>query len=454
MTTSATSPTSGTSGAPDAQAAADAPDSSTTATPDREPPPPVALPYQPGAFLPDTEAHLRKLAEAWRHILRRRAGGLPLHNVSGLERGLPGGDLDQEWLDDQWAGALYADEIRDLGLDHLGGRPGDHDVAYANRLTAALLAAMQTTVRPGSTVLGVSATYSHPAVVRAVRAAGGHFVDTAGVETFEQELDRHDDVSVVALTRLAVTYDALTDEEVRRVVERAHAGGALVVVDDAGGARVGPAMLKQPRTLELGVDLGATGLDEYGVSGPRVGLLGGRADLVARARARSVESGSECRPVLYPAIARSLRSYRPERVRTLVVSTCEVGAALQRRLGDDLVHETPLIFRLPGEAIAAELARRAKPSSGAGEVRLAPVEATALLAMTLLRDHGLLTVHFAGLPPGTSALLVKFVPPEAVAALGGADAFAAAVDDALQQASVALTDEESVGQLLFGPPAP
>ena len=71
---------------------------------------------------------------------------------------------------------------------------------------------------------------------------------------------------------------------------------------------MGPAILDQPRTLALGVDLGATGLDKYGVCGPRVGLLGGRSDLVAAARARAFELGSECRPVLYPAVEKmSLR---------------------------------------------------------------------------------------------------------------------------------------------------
>jgi L-seryl-tRNA(Ser) seleniumtransferase len=83
------------------------------------------LPYEPGAFLPDTEAHLRKLAEARRHIRRRHAAGAPLHNVSGLERGLPlPADLDTQLLDDEWAGALYAEAVRDLGLAHLGGTPG------------------------------------------------------------------------------------------------------------------------------------------------------------------------------------------------------------------------------------------------------------------------------------------------------------------------------------------
>jgi L-seryl-tRNA(Ser) seleniumtransferase len=395
------------------------------------------LPYAPGKILSDTEAHLRKLAEAWRHIRRRRAAGAPLHNVSGLERGLPlPDDLDPEILDDEWAGALYAEKIRDLGLGHLGGTPDRHDIFVANRLTAALFAAMQVTVRPGAMVVAVSATHSHPAVARAVRDAGGHLHDTTGVPEFEAALREHADVQVVVMTRLAVTYDALAAADLRRVVELAHARGAVVVVDDAGGARVGPAMLDQPRALDLGVDLVATGLDKYGVTGPRVGLLGGRIDLVAKARARSFELGSECRPVLYPAVARTLESYRPERVRELVASAKQVGEALQERLGDHMIDHTPFISVLPGAAIRAELIRRAGP----GAVDLAPIEATAALAMVLLRDHGLLTVHFAGLPPGTGDLLIKFLPPETVTAVGGPAAFAATVDTALDTAAAALAD--------------
>ena len=62
-----------------------------------------------------------------------------------------------------------------------------------------------------------------------------------------------------------------------------------------------------------------------------------------------------------------------------------------------------------------------------------PVEATGALAMLLLRDHGILTVHFAALPPGTSALLVKFVQPETLRRFGGAGAFAEAVDSSLDR---------------------
>jgi L-seryl-tRNA(Ser) seleniumtransferase len=187
-------------------------------------------------------------------------------------------------------------------------------------------------------------------------------------------------------------------------------------------------VLGQPRTLALGADAGATGLDKYGTAGPRLGLLAGRAELVGRIRARAIELGLEARPMLYPAVVRSLERYRPERVRELVAATETVGEALVARLGDWVVR-TPVAVRLEGEAVLAEALRRA----GLAEASVVPVEATAALAMVLLRDHGILTVHFAALPPGTAALLVKFVPPETLARFGGPAVFAAAVDSSLDE---------------------
>ena len=64
--------------------------------------------------------------------------------------------------------------------------------------------------------------------------------------------------------------------------------------------------------------------------GPRVGVLAGDKALVARMRARAFEFGLEARPMLYPAVLKSLEQYRPERVRSLVECTKEVAAALRR----------------------------------------------------------------------------------------------------------------------------
>jgi hypothetical protein len=45
--------------------------------------------------------------------------------------------------------------------------------------------------------------------------------------------------------------------------------------------------------------------------------------------------------------------------------------------------------------------------SGIREATVVPYEASAALSMLLLRDHGMLMVHFVGVPPGTADLLIK-----------------------------------------------
>jgi L-seryl-tRNA(Ser) seleniumtransferase len=323
-------------------------------------------------------------------------------------------------MDDELAAALLSDRVRELGLEHLGGDPERHDVLVTNRLTAALVASHLVLVSPDDKVVGFSAGYSHPAVRRAARLAGARFVDTASVEELAAEVEG---AALVVVTRLAVTYDALDGADVDAAVALARDAGVRVLVDDAGGARVAPAVFGQPRTLELGVDLGATGLDKYGTIGPRLGLLGGERDLVGEIRAKAYELGLEARPMLLPAVVASLEQYDPQRVRDLVAAAKEVAGALRSRLGD-LVHETPVTAQLRGEDVLAHVG---------GEPPLVAYEATAALAMQLLLDHGILTVHFAAVPPGTSALLFKFVPPELLEEFGGADRFAESVESSLDR---------------------
>jgi L-seryl-tRNA(Ser) seleniumtransferase len=381
------------------------------------------MPYAAGEVLRDTEDHLAKLRTAWRLLAER-----PVFDFTGLERSLDLADIPPEHLDDELAPAIYGGRLTELALEHLGGDPASHDVFVANRTTAALTAAMQVLVRPGDRVVGISPSYTHPAAVRAVELAGGDFED--GGDPGGADL--------VLMTRLAVTYEALPLER----IEETLAAGVPVFLDDAGGARVGPAVLDQPKTLELGVVAGVTGLDKYGTIGPRLGVLAADRALVQRIRARAVELGLEARPMLYPAVVRSLEQYRPERVRELVETTNALGEALMERLGD-WVQRTPVAVRLEGEDVLAEAIRR----SGS-EVEIAPIEATAGLAMLLLRDHGILTVHFAAVPPGTSALLLKFVPPETLERFGGAGAFAAAVDQSLDTLAGALGSPSELRELL------
>ncbi len=405
------------------------------------------LPYAHGQYIRSSKDDHVKLRQAWRIIEQRTTekGLGDIYNLSGLERGFDPSPDDAELFDDEMAPALMSDRLNILALDHLGGDPAIHEIMALNRQTAAVLTATLVLVRPGETVIGVSATGSHPCVFRGAQRAGANFIDTMGLAAFEKALTESGKVALVALTRLAVSYEILSVKDIERIVDLAHGAGAKVLIDDAGGARVGPAIFDQPKMLELGVDVGSTGLDKYGTVGPRIGLLGGRREIVEEIRALAFELGLEARPMLYPAIVRSLEQYDPARVRELVATTKEVIAVLKKRFGNRIT-ETPVIARLEGEDILEMAMERA----GLTERPMVPVEASAGLAMLLLRDYGMRTVHFAALPPGTSAMLIKFVPPETLARFGGAEGFADAVDRSLDRLAEVIGDPAAFSNLLFG----
>lgn len=404
---------------------------------------PAGSPYARGRILTSTETDFRKLEHAWNII---KARGLErVYNFTGLEHGLPMQTEELEFVTDELAPALFADRLREATLMHLGGRAPTHDFAVFNRITAATICTAMIVCKPGDTIVGVSASHSHPHVARAAKLAGANFIDVVGADALEQELARQSNVKLIVMTRLAVTYEMLELDEIRRVIAAARSRDITLYVDDAGGARVGPAMFDQPRMLDLGVDLVATGLDKYGTRGPRLGLMAGRADLVAKIRARSWEMAMECRPMLFPAVVHTLESYTPERVHALVNCTKNVIKELKVRFGD-AISETPTIGAFSGEDILEAAMKRA----GVSKPPIVPFEATAALCMALLEQHGVLTVHFVGVPPGTGDLLIKFIPPEVLDRFGGAKKYSDAIDASLDVVAGMLEDPQRLTALYFG----
>lgn len=401
------------------------------------------LSYARGKILATTEDDFRKLQHAW--ALIREKGPEKIFIFTGLEHSLPMKPEDLKWADDEIGPALHFDRLKALALEHFGGKADLHDVAVFNRLTGATMATHITLVKPGDTVIGVSASHSHPSVVRAAAHAGADFTDTAGLAEFKRVIATKKKVAMVDLTRLAVTYELLPFDHIKTIVKMAHDKGAVVYCDDAGGARVGPAAFDHPRMLELGVDVGATGLDKYGTVGPRLGLMAGRKDLVGRIRAKGFEFGMEARQLLYGAVVRTLENYSPQRVRDLIASTKQIGEAMRPLLGNRM-KETPTTVQLSADTILEIAMER----GGVTKAPIVPFEATAALSMLMLRDYNMLMVHFVGVPPGGADLLIKFVPPETLARFGGAKRYAEAVNSCLTKLGAMLREPETVKELLFG----
>jgi L-seryl-tRNA(Ser) seleniumtransferase len=129
-----------------------------------------------------------------------------------------------------------------------------------------------------------------------------------------------------------------------------------------------------------------------------------------------------------------------------VAATNSLGDALEQRLGS-VVTRTPVAVKLEAEQLLAEACARG--GLQVTDSYLVPYEATAALAMLLLRDHGILTVHFAALPPGTSALLLKFIRPETLERFGGPERFAAAVEGSLDELAGLLGARDELRALLL-----
>jgi len=401
------------------------------------------LSYARGDILPTTADDVKKLQHAWAFI--RERGAENIYIFTGLEHHMPMQPEDLAFADDEIGPALHFDRLKELALEHLGGTPDKHDVAVFNRLTGATMATHLTLVRPGDRVIGVSASHSHPSVLRAADHTGARFTDTAGLAAFKDVIAGEKEVKLVVLTRLAVTYDLLPLDAITQIVRIAHDKGALVYVDDAGGARVGPAAFDQPRTLELGVDVGATGLDKYGTIGPRFGLLAGRQDLVDKIRAKGFEFGMEARQALYPAVVHTLEQYDPRRIQVLIDSTKTIASEMRPLFGNRL-RETPTTVQLAADDILDIAMER----GGIDKTTVVPYEAKAALCMLMLKDYDMLMVHFVGVPPGGADLLIKFVPPETLKKFGGPKKYAEAVNNCLTKVGRMLQDPESIRRLLLG----
>jgi L-seryl-tRNA(Ser) seleniumtransferase len=400
------------------------------------------LPYARGKILSSTEDDFRKLELAWSLI--RERGPRNIFIFTGLEHSMPLAADELEFADDEIAPALTFPRLKALALEHLGGLPERDDVAVFNRLTGATMATHLTLAKPGDIVIGASESHSHPSVLRAANQVGAQFIDTASLGAFRDAIAT-ERPALVVLTRLAVTYDLMPADAIATVVRLAHEKGALVYVDDAGGARVGPAAFGQARTLELGVDIGATGLDKYGTKGPRFGLLAGRKDLVGQIRAKGFEFGMEARQALYPAVVRTLEQYDPARVRMLIDTTKQIAAELRPLLGNRL-RETPTTAQIPAD----DILDLAMARGGISEAPVVPYEVSAALSMLLLRDHNMLMVHFVGVPPGTADLLIKFVPPETLKRFGGPKKYADAIDTTLTKLGELLREPQRLRELLLG----
>ena len=324
-----------------------------------------------------------------------------LYDLTGLSGGFPVEPEHLGALETYIGHAIFYPELEALAKEHLG----EGEVLAFNRTTAGILATCLALLREGDRVVHyLPRRPAHPSFPRSVKLAGADYVEVEG----PSEIARYDDgrTKMVAITGATMDHKVPSVEDMRKAIELAHDMGALVLVDDASGARIRTAIHGQPRARDLGADLVITSTDKL-MPGPRAGLMVGRPDLVRRIRAKAYELGLEAQPPIVAAIAGALKRYRPRRLREAYRKADELYGLAKAEFGP-MVEKVPTGIVMGAEDVLSLLLEL----SGEDRTELVPVEASSALAMLLLSEHGIITIPAVGSPGASPSIRIDASSPD------------------------------------------
>jgi len=408
-----------------------------------------AVGYARGAILRDSldETRRRNRAIGIAHSRLRRLGDKALFDFTGSPCDFP--------LDHNDAGL----SLRELpGHARIGSRLVRHarehfhaseqaGVAVFNRTSAAIIAAILALAKPGDNLIAVSRSApSHPSVHRGAALAGAVCHDVSGVSALEAALNSGAG-SLVIVTGVSSDLDCLDAVAFSQAVHLARSAGRTVLVDDAYGARVRPILLGQEHALDAGADLVVTSTQKAGLGGPRAGLMAGHGGLLEVVASRASEMGMEARAPLAVSVLRALERFGPDMLR----AESSVGERLASRsmaiFGEACVENTLLGPRITADSILNAALDRA--GIARADAPVVPVEASAALGMLLIEQHGVITVNATGMPGARPTVRLRSSDGE-LRRLGGDDAFASALDDAVNRLAGVIPDTAAVRAVLLG----
>ncbi|MDW3178250.1 MAG: aminotransferase class I/II-fold pyridoxal phosphate-dependent enzyme [Acidimicrobiia bacterium] len=404
--------------------------------------------YARGTILSSSAAEVLRLRNAQRvaaEVVATR-GIESIGIFTGNSRDFPLTSLDLDRCE-EWVGpGLFADRLRRVAIDHLGGL-ADDAVAVMNRTSGGIVAAMMA-LSDGRPVVSLVPTgdRSHASVIRGCRLAGVPLVEVDDVSAVAAVLDE-ERPALMVVTTVTSTLARLDDDDAVAGIDAARAAGVIVFMDEAYGARLRPVLHAGAKSLALGGDLAITNTDKAGLSGPRGGVIVGREPHVVEVLARASELGMEARAPIALGALRSLEAFDPQVLETEVDDGRAIADVLAARLGEGAVERTELGPSLSEESVMT--LARSRP--GGNLLTLVPCEVTAAVGMLLLRDHGVLTVNTHGQPGGRVSIRLK-PTARAIERTGGPHALAEALDAAITSVAALGSDERWVAELLFGQP--
>lgn len=402
-----------------------------------------------GQIIRSSVAEARRLRQGQR-VAAERVRRLGAHSVgifTGNQREFPVKTEDLDTYCEEWVGpGLFADELESVAIEHMGGFPGDA-VAVVNRTSAGIIATIAA-LSVGKPVLSIvpAGGRSHASVIRGSALAGVTLHEVPADKDWLSAIEENRPALIV-VTTVTSSLEFLPDSTAMDVCAVARARQMTVLLDEAYGARMRPVLRGGALSLRLGGDLAITNCDKAGLSGPRSGVIVGRADLVTSVQAKASEFGMEARAPIAASALRSLQRFSPKDLTEEAESGQQLAHALRARLGSELVAVSDLGPMIEEDAALAEVFRRAETTPEG--TSLVPCEVTSAIGMVLLRDHGILTVNTHGQPGARVSVRLK--PTHgAIARVGGMDRVVSAVDDAFNQVARLVDAPKKLATLIVG----
>ena len=170
--------------------------------------------------------------------------------------------------------------------------------------------------------------------------------------------------------------------------------------------------------------------------------------LVDGAVAQASGLGLEARGPLVLGVLRSLERYAPETLQGDSSVAREIAAGLKERFGAHYVLDLcmgPTISEEDVLTIALD-----GQNERADDCALVPAEASCILGMALLEDHGVVTSNVAERPGARVSLRLRPTADE-VERFGGPARVVDAVDDAFETLRTLLNDDNAASRKIFGP---
>ncbi len=403
--------------------------------------------YARGELLASSADEVRRL---------HHAGRLSADFVSrnGMERvGVFTGNLrffpirpsDVHELCEEWVGpGLFGEQLRQAAIAHLGGS-GRECAAVINRTSAGIVASILA-LSLGNPVVSLvpPADRSHASVGRGASLADVPLIEVNSIAELETALEIHEP-SLTIITTVTSELRMLPDATTQRAVRLGQTANSRVFLDEAYGARIRTILHDGAPALSFGADLVITNADKAGLSGPRAGILCGESAALVAVAAKASELGMEARAPVAVAVLRSLQAFSPD----LLIEESDDGRrlsdALEAAIGSGFVQRSLLGPRIDEEHVH----ERVLSLAGVEKTSRVPAEVTAAIGMWMLREKGIVTVNTHGQPGGRVSLRLK-PTSGALERVGGADAVARCLENAMTETASHLENTDWFAELLFG----